>query len=116
MTERAVTVFPLPLSPTMPIESPFSTTKSIPLTAITSPKRVENLVCSPFTSSSFSDMHHTSASYSTCRVHGVPCPIADKVKRKHGQAYGHRREKQLVSVKSYSIKCIVYKGSPRCLR
>src|SRR6056297_685481 len=116
MIERAVTVFPLPLSPTMPIESPLSTSKSIPLTAFTSPKRVENLVCSPFTSSSFSDTHHTSGSSSISRVHGVPCSVAYEIKRHHGQANRSRRKKELISVKPYSIDGVACKRSPRSLR
>src|SRR6056297_559482 len=116
MTESAVTVFPLPLSPTMPMQSPFSTAKSIPLTAITWPKREENFVCSFFISSSFSDMHHTSGSSSRSRVHGVPCSVTDEIERHHGQTNRRRRKKQLVSVKPYSIQSVVCKRSPRSLR
>ena len=51
MTDRQVTLFPEPDSPTMPSVSPFSTEKLTPETAFTTPSSVLNLVWRSLTSS-----------------------------------------------------------------
>ena len=52
MMEYAVTLLPLPLSPTMPSTFPFSRKKETPSTALTSPASVKKEVLRLLTSSS----------------------------------------------------------------
>src|SRR5690242_14035401 len=74
MIERAVTDLPQPDSPTIPSVFPFSTEKSTPSTARTTPARVKKCVRRSFTSSS-----GLISALLRPRIEGVAQPIGDEV-------------------------------------
>ena len=76
MIDSAVTLFPLPDSPTMPNTSPRSIVRSSPSTALTWPSRVKNRVESSSTRRISSLISGPPLAALDVRVEGVPEPVA----------------------------------------
>src|SRR5690242_19466144 len=91
MRAREVTLLPEPLSPTMPMASPASTSKEMPFTAWTNPSRVLKLTVRFLTSSNLAT---TKSSHNVKRTDNVPSALRQVRVERVAQTVSHQVERE----------------------